>query len=110
MLKCSRCSQTLPKASFTGKQVKTVASKRFCMACTQGAGTTLHALFQAAPAAPAAYVPAAERPSQIVTERTVATTPKGQDVVVTMERLSTGGSRYEARYDHPTSGPMSDSV
>jgi hypothetical protein len=77
------------------------------MACTQGAGTTLHAWFQAAPAAPA-YVPAAERPSQIVTERTVATTPKGQDVVVTMERLSTGGSRYEARYDHPTSGPMSD--
>ena len=52
---------------------------------------------------------AADRPSQIVHERTVATTPNGRDVVVAMERLSTGGTLREARYERPVSGPMSGS-
>jgi hypothetical protein len=52
---------------------------------------------------------AAERPSQIVHERTVASTPQGQNVVVAMERISTGGTHHEARYQRPASGSMSGS-
>ena len=102
MLACSRCGKTLPKANFTSKQLKAKASARFCIACTKGTGT-LHACFSQA-----ASGPAAERPSQVVTEKTVATTPEKQDVVVQIERLSTGGTRYEAHYERPGSGPMSD--
>ena len=103
MLACSRCEQRLPKANFTSKQLKAKAAVRFCIACTKGAGT-LHQCF-----AMAGSTPAAERPSQVVSEKTVATTPAGQNVVVQMERLSTGGTRHEALYERPASGAMSDS-
>ena len=103
MLACSRCGKTLPKANFTSKQLKAKASARFCIACTKEGAGTLHACFSQA-----ASRPAAERPSQVVTEKTVATTPEKQDVVVQMERLSTGGTRYEAHYERPGSGPLSD--
>ena len=35
-------------------------------------------------------------------------TPAGQNEVVRMDRLSTGGTRHEAHYQRPLSGPMSD--
>ena len=100
---CSRCGKTLPKTDFTPTQLKAKASVRFCIACTQRYGT-LDACFKQA-----ASTAAAERPSQVVHERTLASTPKGQDVTVMMERVSTGGTRHEALYERPQSGPMSGS-
>ena len=110
MKRCSRCEKSLPNASFTSKQLKTKASARFCIACTQGTGT-LHACFSQATSttSEATSTAAGERPSQVVHERTVASTPKGQDVVVAIERCSTGGTRREAHYERPISGSMSGS-
>ena len=98
---CSRCCDNLPKERFTAKQLKAAASKRFCMACTQGAGT-LHQFL--APAAPGPA--AAERPSQIVHERT-RPSPGGKGIVVQTERLSTGGTCHAAEF-HPAHSARMD--
>jgi hypothetical protein len=100
---CSRCGKTLPKTDFTPKQLKAKASVRSCIACTQRSGT-LDACFKQATS-----TAAAERPSQVVHERTIASTPLGKHVVVSMERVSTGGTRHEAQYKRPQSGQMNGS-
>ena len=48
------------------------------------------------------------RPSQIVREVASVTTPQGQHVVVTLERMSTGGTRREAAFMRSAAGTMSE--
>ena len=62
----------------------------------------MHRFF--APAEPALEQP--DRPSQMVQERTVST-PRGQHVQVTLERVSTGGTRHQAQFERASTGPMS---
>lgn len=101
MLVCSRCKERQPRSSFTAKQLK-AGSKRFCKGCTNGAGT-LNAFFQVAPSAEDV------RPSQTVHEVQSVTPNKGERLRITMERLSTGGTRHTAQVEVAGDGPMSGS-
>ena len=57
---------------------------------------------------PATRTPATpRRPSQIVHETSVAT-PQGQNIIVTLERTSTGGTRREAAFKRAAGGAMSE--
>jgi hypothetical protein len=59
---------------------------------------------------PATRAPATpRRPSQIVHETFVAT-PQGQNIVVTLERTSTGGTRREGQFTRAAGGAMSEAV
>ncbi len=57
---------------------------------------------------PATRTPATpRRPSQIVHETSVAT-PQGQNIIVTLERTSTGGTQREAAFKRAAGGAMSE--
>jgi hypothetical protein len=62
----------------------------------------MHQFF--APAEPTLEQP--DRPSQMVQEITVST-PRGQHVQVSLERISTGGTRHQAQFERASTGPMS---
>ena len=104
MKRCSRCEKSLPNDELHIEAVE-----------GEGFGEVLHRVHAGNGHAPRVlftghvdYIKGhidcssrtkAERPSQVVHERTVASTPKGQDVVVaienSLERCSTGGTRRE---------------
>lgn len=62
----------------------------------------MHQFF--APAEPA--LEQHDGPSRMVQESTVST-PRGQHVQVTLERVSTGGTRHQAQFERASTGPMS---
>ena len=62
----------------------------------------MHRFF--APAEPVLEQP--DRPSQLVQEIPVST-PRGQHVQVSLERISTDGTRHQAQFERASTGPMS---